>query len=286
MAEQNWSVEQYQVNAAFVPAYGEDLLSWLEPHAGERILDLGCGDGSLTDKIRDSGAEVIGVDSSEAMIAAARARGLQVAVMNAEALTFSREFDAVFSNAAMHWMRHAHAVAEGVYNALKPGGRFAGEFGGHGCVAAIHTAVRAVLIHRGARVESPWYFPTAEEYREVLEEHGFTVDRILLFNRPTPLPTACAAGWPRSAAPCWMRSALQDTQRPLTKSRSFSRRCCAIRAVGGPQITCGFAFAPEKHSVLSRFRRYQCAIQPLRSSSSRFSAHSANASARVGHSRL
>jgi trans-aconitate methyltransferase len=194
MAEQQWSVEQYQANAAFVPAYGEDLLSWLEPRAAERILDLGCGDGALTEKIRDRGADVVGVDSSEAMIAAAKARGLDVRVMNGEALTFDGEFDAVFSNAAMHWMRNPRAVAAGVHSALKPGGRFAGEFGGHACVAAIHTAVRAVLIRRGARVESPWYFPTAEEYREVLEQHGFTVDRILLFNRPTPLPTGLR-GW-------------------------------------------------------------------------------------------
>ncbi|HEX4346035.1 MAG TPA: methyltransferase domain-containing protein [Vicinamibacterales bacterium] len=194
MPEQTWSVEQYQANAAFVPAYGEDLLSWLEPRAGERVLDLGCGDGSLTEKLRDRGAEVVGVDSSEAMIAAARARGLHVLVMNGEALTFNAEFDAVFSNAAMHWMRHADAVAAGVHRSLKPGGRFSGEFGGHACVAAIHTAVRAVLARRGVRTESPWYFPTADEYREVLARHGFRVDRILLFNRPTPLPTGLR-GW-------------------------------------------------------------------------------------------
>ena len=194
MSEQQWCVEQYRANAAFVPAYGEDLLSWLEPRSGERILDLGCGDGSLTEKIAASGAAVVGVDGSPAMIDAARARGLDAHVMNGEALTFAAEFDAVFSNAAMHWMRNADGVAAGARRALKRGGRFAGEFGGHACVAAIHTAVRAVLAGRHASIGSPWYFPTAEEYREVLERHGFAVDRILLFNRPTPLPTGLR-GW-------------------------------------------------------------------------------------------
>jgi trans-aconitate methyltransferase len=194
MPQQTWSAETYQANAGFVPAYGEDLLTWLEPKAGERILDLGCGDGSLTAKLAASGAEVVGVDSSESMVAAARARGLDVAVMNGEALTFAGEFDAVFSNAAMHWMRNPGAVAAGVNRALKAGGRFVGEFGGHGCVAAIHTAVRAVLARRGLAVDTPWYFPTDAEYRDVLEAHGFRVERILLFNRPTPLPTGLR-GW-------------------------------------------------------------------------------------------
>lgn len=194
MPDQIWSAEQYQANAAFVPAYGEDLITWLQPKAGERILDLGCGDGSLTAKLTALGADVFGVDSSASMIAAARACGLDVAVMNGEALTFDAEFDAVFSNAAMHWMRDAEAVAAGVCRALKPGGRFAGEFGGHGCVAAIHTAVRAVLTARHVPIDTPWYFPTAEEYRQVLERHGFHIERILLFNRPTPLPTGLR-GW-------------------------------------------------------------------------------------------
>jgi trans-aconitate methyltransferase len=194
MPEQTWSAERYLENAAFVPAYGEALVSWLEPKPGERILDLGCGDGTLTEVLSSRGADVLGVDSSGAMAAAALARGLNVVVMSGEALTFNGEFDAVFSNAAMHWMRNADAVAAGVGRALKPGGRFVGEFGGHGCVAAIHTAVRAALDRRGLTIGSPWYFPTADEYRGVLERHGFSVDRILLFARPTPLPTGIR-GW-------------------------------------------------------------------------------------------
>lgn len=194
MPEQTWSAERYQQHAAFVPAFGEEVLSWLDAKPGERVLDLGCGDGTLTDSLRATGVTVLGVDSSEAMIAAARARGLDVRVMNGEALTFSDEFDAVFSNAAMHWMPRADRVAAGVHRALRVRGRFVGEFGGHGCVGAIHTAVRAVLGKHGITLGAPWYFPSADEYRSVLEANGFAIDRIVLFPRPTPLPTGLR-GW-------------------------------------------------------------------------------------------
>jgi SAM-dependent methyltransferase len=191
---QVWSADVYQRNAGFVPAFGEELLGWLDAKPGERILDLGCGDGILTDKIREIGAQVVGVDSSPQMAAAARARGLDVIVMNGEGLTFDGGFDAVFSNAAMHWMHDADAVASGVRRALVPGGRFVGEFGGHACVAAIHTAVRAVLKRHGIDLVSPWYFPTAEQYGAVLERNGFAIDRVVHFPRPTPLPTGLR-GW-------------------------------------------------------------------------------------------
>ena len=191
---QTWSAEGYQRHAAFVPALGRELVSWLNPQRGERILDLGCGDGVLTDELRADGATVIGVDGSFGMAAAARTRGLTVVVMNGEALAFDRAFDAVFSNAAMHWMHGADAVVAGVRRALRPRGRFVAEFGGHGCVAAIHTAVRAVLTSRGVNLVSPWYFPTPDDYGAILERHGFTVDRIVLFPRPTPLPTGLR-GW-------------------------------------------------------------------------------------------
>lgn len=191
---QVWSAECYQTHAAFVPAFGEELVSWLAPQRGERILDLGCGDGTLTEILGASGATVVGVDGSFAMASAARHRGLPVIVMDGQALAFARTFDAAFSNAAMHWMHDADAVAAGVRRALRPGGRFVGEFGGHGCVAAIRTAVLAVLERRGVELRSPWYFPSADTYRAVLERHGFEVARIVVFPRPTPLPTGIR-GW-------------------------------------------------------------------------------------------
>jgi len=191
---QAWSAEPYQTHAAFVPAFGEEVVSWLAPQPGERILDLGCGDGTLTARLRAHEVSVVGIDGSLAMASAARRRRLPVVVMDGEAIAFARTFDAVFSNAAMHWMHDADAVAAGVARALRPGGRFVGEFGGHGCVAAIRTAVLAVVGRRGRDVRSPWYFPTADAYRAVLERHGFEVDRIIVFPRPTPLPTGIR-GW-------------------------------------------------------------------------------------------
>jgi trans-aconitate methyltransferase len=196
---QTWSPADYLHNAAFVPALGAPLISRLAPRPGERILDLGCGDGTLTEAIAASGARVVGVDSSPEMIAAARARGLDVRLMDATRLAFEAEFDAVFSNAALHWVRDANAAVAGVHRALKPAGRFVAEFGGHTGVAAISVAIRAVLALRQISYDWPWYFPTADEYRERLETHGFEVEDIRLFPRPTPLPTGMT-GWLRTFA--------------------------------------------------------------------------------------
>jgi SAM-dependent methyltransferase len=189
-----WSPDSYLQHAGFVPALGAGVLDLLDPKPGERILDLGCGEGTLTRDIGAKGSNVVGVDSSAAQIAAAKARGLDARVMNGEALTFDHEFDAVFSNAAMHWMKNPDAVIAGVQRALKRPGRFVAEFGGHGCVGAIHVAIRAVLARRGITMESPWYFPTAEEYGAKLEAHGFSISEIRLFPRPTPLQTGIE-GW-------------------------------------------------------------------------------------------
>ena len=127
-----WEPDDYAKNAAFVPALGAPVLALLDPKPGERILDLGCGDGVLTVKLVEAGAEVVGVDASDTMIAVAKARGLDVHVVDGQSLDFEAEFDAVFSNAALHWMLDGEAVARGVFRALKPGGRFVGEMGGHG----------------------------------------------------------------------------------------------------------------------------------------------------------
>jgi SAM-dependent methyltransferase len=195
-ARQEWSVDVYERNARFVSDLGADVVGWLAPRAGERILDLGCGDGALTERIAEAGAEVVGLDSSPAFVEAARARGLDVRLGDGERLDFAGEFDAVFSNAALHWMNDAHAVAAGVRRALKPGGRFVAEMGGHGNVAAIVTGLRAVADRHGIddRHVSPWYFPTADAYRAVLEANGFSVARIERFCRPTLLPGGLS-GW-------------------------------------------------------------------------------------------
>lgn len=192
---QKWSPESYAQNAAFVPALGAAVLDWLAPRPGERILDLGCGDGVLTEKIVAAGATVIGVDASSEFVASAREKGIEARVADGHALGFENEFDAVFSNAALHWMVEPEKVVAGVARALRPDGRFVAEFGGHGNVAAIVTAMCAVARERGgdAALAHPWYFPTPAEYGELLEGHGFTVDRIALIPRPTPLPTGMEA---------------------------------------------------------------------------------------------
>ena len=141
-SSQNWSAADYAANAHFVPALGQPVLDLLHPRAGERILDLGCGDGVLTEKLVALGAHVVGIDSSADMIAAARRRGLDAKVMDARALTFENEFDAVFSNAALHWVKDdPDSPIAGAFRALAPGGRFVGELGGHGCVGAIIVAL-------------------------------------------------------------------------------------------------------------------------------------------------
>jgi SAM-dependent methyltransferase len=195
---QDWKAERYAEHAHFVPALGQAVLDLLAPQAGERILDLACGDGVLTEKIAATGASVYGVDGSADMIAAATARGLEARVMDGMNLQFDHEFDAVFSNAALHWMKSdPDAVIRGVARALKPGGRFVAEMGGHGCVAAITLALVVAIERRGvAAVASriPWYFPTVDDYRGRLERGGFAVDYIALIPRPTPLPTDMT-GW-------------------------------------------------------------------------------------------
>jgi trans-aconitate methyltransferase len=213
---QEWNSYRYAENARFVSNLGQAVFDLLHPQPGERILDLGCGDGALTEKIAAAGAQVVGVDASSDMVAAAIRRGLHAQVMDAHTLDFTSEFDAVFSNAAMHWMkRDPDTVLEGVRRALKPGGRYAAEMGGHGCVAAITVALCATLECYGIANPAaliPWYFPTPDEYRSRLECAGFRVEYIALIPRPTPLPTGMR-GWLETFAIPFTRS-VPEEKRP------------------------------------------------------------------------
>ncbi len=214
-AAQNWNAADYAANARFVSDFGAAVLGLLAPQPGERILDVGCGDGALTEKIAAAGAAVLGIDASAEMVTAAHARGLAVRVMDAQAIALDERFDAVFTNAALHWMPDADAVLRGVARVLKPGGRFVGEFGGQGNIAAIASALRAALEPHGIAL-APWFYPTAEAYRERLERHGFQVDEIALIPRPTPLPTGLR-GWLRTFRGTVLAEVPEDTVQKLER---------------------------------------------------------------------
>lgn len=185
-----WDAEQYTRSAAFVAEMGEPVVDLLAPKAGERILDLGCGDGRLTERIAATGAEVVAVDASPAMVEAAGRRGLDARVMSADALAFDAEFDAVFSNAVLHWVLEPRQAIAGIHRALRPAGRFVAEFGGAGNVTLVCDALSAVLARRGHDFAtlSPWYFPSPAEYSSLLRAAGFSVEAIGLHDKPTRLP--------------------------------------------------------------------------------------------------
>jgi trans-aconitate methyltransferase len=189
--EQAWNPAHYDRAGAFVPQLAADLVQVLAPQPAERVLDLGCGSGDLTAALAAGGALPLGVDASRDMIAQARAKhpGLSFAVADGQALGYEGEFDAVFSNAALHWMPRADAVAGGVCRALRSGGRFVAELGGAHNVQSVREALAAELGARGLlghRAPS-WYFPTVAEYSRVLEAAGLFVHSALWFERPTRL---------------------------------------------------------------------------------------------------
>jgi trans-aconitate methyltransferase len=196
MSTQRWDPKTYAANARFVSDLGMPVVELLAPRAGERVLDLGCGDGALTERLVELGCRVVGVDSSAEQVAAACERGLDARVARAEALPFDGEFDAVLSNAVLHWVKDADGAIASVHRALVPGGRFAAELGGVGCVDKIRSAMHAALRARGVDPAplDPWYFPTEADYRSRLERGGFEVRSIALFDRPTPLP-GDVTGW-------------------------------------------------------------------------------------------
>ena len=193
---QTWDAERYDRDYSFVAAYGETILGWLDPRPAERILDLGCGTGELTARLVDAGAHVVGLDADPAMaeVFAHRLPGVPMVVADAQRAwpsvpALAEPFDAVFSNAALHWMPDAAGVAASMASALRPGGRVAAELGGSGNVAAVHEAVAVAAAELGLP-EPAWgrYFPSPAEYARVLEGAGFEVRQMELADRPTRLP--------------------------------------------------------------------------------------------------
>ena len=169
MPSQTWNPQDYGENARFVTDLGAGVVDLLAPRPGERILDLGCGDGVIAGKLMERGCRVVGVDLSPEFIEAAKARGVDARLMDGQALEFREEFDAVFSNAALHWMKRLDKAVEGVHRALKNGGRFVGEMGGQGNIARIEAATRAALRRRGLeeKVAAPNVYPSPADFREI-----------------------------------------------------------------------------------------------------------------------
>lgn len=230
---QDWNPERYRRNAAFVAELGQPVVELLAPRPGERVLDLGCGDGRLTEALVQAGCTVVGVDASPEQVAAARARGLDARVMDGQELDFSDAFDAVFSNAALHWMKQPQRVLHGVRRALRAGGRFVGEFGAHGNVATVAAAVSEALARRGLRFGDldPWYYPTGDEYGRALRACGFQVDSLETFARPTVLP-GDMVGWLETFARAFL-APLAPPERPLFCREVAAALAASLRRADG-----------------------------------------------------
>lgn len=191
----SWNPAFYQNKHAFVYKYGENLIDILSPQPGERILDIGCGTGQLTNLIRQKGAEVVGIDSSQEMIAQARSAfpEIEFKVKDALNLSYYQKFDAVFSNATIHWIPNQRKLARNIYNALKPRGRMAVEFGGKGNVQNIIGALKKQLLYRNFDRNAKmnlWYFPSIAEYTTLLESIGFNISIAQHYDRNTELADA------------------------------------------------------------------------------------------------
>ncbi|BAZ15052.1 type 11 methyltransferase [Calothrix sp. NIES-4071] len=189
MLSNTWDTNLYEGKHAFVWKYGEDLLKLLSPQPGEKILDVGCGTGQLAAKIAANGAIVTGIDADAAMVEKAKLNypNLEFVVADARSFQFNTSFDAVFSNATLHWIPESEAVINSIHGALKPGGRFVAAFGGKGDVKLITHALYQALEQKSPESLS-WYFPSIGEYTSLLEKQGFDVNYAVLFDLPTPLP--------------------------------------------------------------------------------------------------
>lgn len=201
----DWVARLYRENTGFVSDLGEPVVALLAPRPGERVLDIGCGDGALTQRLIDAGCEVVGIDASTEMVDAARERGLDARVMDARDLAgctaFSGDFDAVFSNAALHWVQPLEPVVEGIRRVLKPGGRFVAELGGEGNIDSIRRALHDALRDRGIdpRSVDPWDFPSPQGFGALLQGRRFEITFMEHFDRPTELPDSIT-GWVESTA--------------------------------------------------------------------------------------
>jgi trans-aconitate methyltransferase len=216
-----WDSSLYDDRHSFVWKKAGDLIDLLDPKPGERILDLGCGTGHLTAELAARGAEVIGLDASVSMVAQARQNypKLKFTLADARTLKFDESFDAVFSNAALHWIPEAGSVIESVARILKPHGRFVLEMGAHGNVARIVQALSTALQEAGHAPRNPWYFPRAGEYSSLLEHHGFEVQALWTFERWNRLehPEKGLREWLEMFAGVWFEGVPEPAREAIVK---------------------------------------------------------------------
>jgi trans-aconitate methyltransferase len=227
---QTWNTEAYAANGRFVATLASDVVSLLAPKLNEDILDLGCGDGALTEQLAATGAIVLGVDASPTMLTAARQRNLKVEHHDATALPFHHQFDAVFSNAALHWitgLSGQQAMLAGIHRALRPGGRFVAEMGGQGNIAAIRTALQATLapFHLDAETAAASFYPSPALYRRLLEAAGFTIQSIDLIPRPTPLPNGMES-WLNT-----FRNGVLDQLNPTDRAQALANTVALLEPI-------------------------------------------------------
>ena len=219
-----WDAAKYDSCGTFVWEHGAGLVETLAPRSGERVLDVGCGTGHLTAKIAATGADVLGIDASGSMVRQARTNypNLRFEVLDALEMRLEPLFDAVFSNAVLHWITEPYVAASNIFGALRPGGRFVAELGGKGNIRAIIAAVHRARRKIGAPAieRMPWYFPDADEYSTLLGRLGFTVTHARLFSRPTEL------GEGQGVMTAWLRMFAEPLLADLTEPQRGS--VCAV----------------------------------------------------------
>ena len=184
-----WNADKYNKHANFVSNLALNVLKLLNPLQDEKILDLGCGDGTLAVEIKKFNANVVAVDLSQSMVEKTKKKGIDASVMSVTELTFINEFDAVFSNAVLHWVVDSETAIIKIFNSLKNNGRFIAEFGGYGNIKYLIDAMQEVFSNHKeyGKFSNPWFFPKDTEYKKLLESNGFIVEYIELIPRATKI---------------------------------------------------------------------------------------------------